>query len=167
MKPFAPLIYLVLCALFLSALSATSLAADNSHALSGVREGKVVFDINIPGQMQKMALYLQVIAQTKTDLEQAQVKPDIILAFRGAAVKFLLKEQPEDMALDDSLAHEKFVALLNQLMQQGVRVESCSVATGLFGIDNSSLLPGVVPVGNTFASLVGYQAKGYGTIPVY
>jgi intracellular sulfur oxidation DsrE/DsrF family protein len=154
-------------ALCLFSLSAPLLSADNSHALKGLSEGKVVFDINIPGQMQKMALYLKVIAQTKTDLEQAQVKPDIILAFRGAAVRFLLADEPKDMALDDSQARDEFVSLLNQLMQQGVRVESCSVATKLFGIDNSKLLPGVIPVGNTFASLVGYQAKGYGTIPVY
>lgn len=167
MNRITPYIRLALLTACLYALPTLAVSADNRYALSGVSEGKVVFDVNIPGQVQKMALYLQVIAQTKTDLEHAKVKPDMILAFRGSAVKFLVKEPPADMPLDDLEAQEKFNALLAQLIQQGVRVEACSVATGLFGIDNTSLLPGVIAVGNTFASLIGYQAKGYATIPVY
>jgi hypothetical protein len=41
------------------------------------------------------------------------------------------------------------------------------VATRLFSVDNATLLPGIEPVGNTFVSLIGYQAQGYATIPVY
>jgi len=46
-------------------------------------------------------------------------------------------------------------------------MESCSVATRLFKVDNASLLDGIKPVGNTFVSLTGYQAQGYANIPIY
>jgi len=50
---------------------------------------------------------------------------------------------------------------------EGVRMEACSVATKLFNVSNKSLLNGIKPVGNTFVSLTGYQAKGYASIPIY
>jgi hypothetical protein len=35
------------------------------------------------------------------------------------------------------------------------------------GVDNTTLLDGIEPVGNTFVSLTGYQAQGYANIPIY
>jgi intracellular sulfur oxidation DsrE/DsrF family protein len=52
------------------------------------------------------------------------------------------------------------------LAQAGVRFEACAIATRLFGVENNSVLPQVKVVGNTFNSLIGYQAKGYALIPI-
>ncbi len=140
---------------------------DDSHALQGVKTGKVVFDINIPGNAKKMQLYMTVIQQTYEDLVRQNVKPDMILAFRGMAVKLISTQQPDELPLDDEEALQSVAKMIADLQAKGVRVEACSVATGLFKVPHESLLPGVVPVGNTFVSLTGYQAKGYATIPIY
>jgi len=49
----------------------------------------------------------------------------------------------------------------------GVKMEACSVAARLFDVDSKTYLPGIKPVGNTFVSLIGYQAKGFAVIPIY
>ncbi len=140
---------------------------NDAHALAGVQTGKVVFDINIPGDAKKMALYMKVIAQTHEDLTKQNVKPDMILAFRGKAVTLVSTKKPDGLPLDDEEALDEMAKILADLQKKGVRVEACSVATELFGVANDSLLPGIIPVGNTFVSLTGYHAQGYASIPVY
>ena len=79
----------------------------------------------------------------------------------------LISTDRAQMSLED---FEHLDTIANQLMdlrEQGVRMEACSVATRLFGIDNATLLEGIKPVGNTFVSLTGYQAQGYANIPIY
>ena len=140
-------------------------APDDSDALEGVKTGKVIFDINI-AEPKKMPLYLMVIRQTVDDLKRQGVEPDVILAFRGLSVRFISKDR-EQVELEDHVHLDKIVKQLADLRAQGVRMEACSVATRLFGIDNKTLLEGIKPVGNTFVSLTGYQAQGYANIPIY
>ena len=147
---------------------ATVLAADkpnDADALNGVKEGKVVFDVNMANP-KKMTLYLSVIRETVDDLRGQGVKPDVILAFRGRSVNLISKDR-EAMELTDFEHLDKIAGQLADLQKQGVRMEACSVATRLFGVDNKKLLDGIKPVGNTFVSLTGYQAQGYANIPIY
>lgn len=148
--------------------AAGAIAADkpsDTRALQGVETGKVVFDINMT-EAKKMTLYLDVIRETLDDLRRQGVKPDVILAFRGKSVLMVSKDR-EQMELTDFEHLDKIAAQLRNLREQGVRIEACSVATRLFGVDNGTLLEGVEPVGNTFVSLTGYQAQGYANIPIY
>lgn len=138
---------------------------DDGDALQGVTQGRVVFDINI-SVPNKLPLYLMVIDETISDLERQGVKPEVVLAFRGKAVT-LISTDREGIELTDLEHVEKAAAQLEALQKRGVRMESCSVATRLFGVDTATLLPGIKPVGNTFVSLIGYQAQGYATIPIY
>lgn len=155
--------------LLLGLLTTTSVLAtskpDDSDALKGVTEGKVLFDINM-ADAKKMNLYLMVIRETVEDLKRQGVKPDVILAFRGLSVRLISKDR-EQMELTDFDHLDKIATQLADLQQQGVRMEACSVATRLFKIDNGSLLAGIKPVGNTFVSLTGYHAQGYANIPIY
>ena len=149
-------------------ISANTTAAakpDDSAALEGVTTGKVVFDINM-ADAKKMTLYLSVIAETVDDLERQGVTPDVILAFRGLSVK-LVSTDREDAELTDYEHLDRIADQLAALQAKGVRMEACSVATRLFGIDNGTLVEGIKPVGNTFVSLTGYQAQGYANIPIY
>ena len=151
-----------LIAALLAALSIQLWAADapnDRDALRGVTTGKVVFDINMK-EPKKMTLYLAVIKQTVEDLKRQQVKPDVILAFRGLSVLLISKDR-EQMELTDFDHLDKVAAQLAELQQMDVRMEACSVATRLFKVDNASLLDGIKPVGNTFVSLTGYNAQGY------
>lgn len=138
---------------------------DDADALKGVETGKVLFDINM-AEPKKMTLYLSVIRETVDDLKRQGVKPDVILAFRGLSVNLINKDR-EKMELTDFDHLDKIAAQLAELQKQGVKMEACSVATRLFGVDNSNLLDGIKPVGNTFVSLTGYQAQGYANIPIY
>ncbi len=138
---------------------------DDSHALQGVEQGKVVFDINM-AEAKKMTLYLDVIRETVDDLVRQGVEPKVILAYRGLSVRLVSKDR-ENMELTDFEHLDKIAQQIAELQSKGVRVEACSVATRLFNVDNDSLLDGVVPVGNTFVSLTGYHAQGYASIPIY
>ena len=140
-------------------------APDDSDALNGVKTGKVIFDINM-AEAKKMTLYLMVIKQTVDDLQRQGVEPDVILAFRGKSVRLVSKDR-EQLDLEDFDHLDKIAQQLENLLQSGVRMEACSVATRLFKVDNNSLLDGIKPVGNTFVSLTGYQAQGYANIPIY
>ncbi len=138
---------------------------DDADALKGVKQGRVVFDINM-AEAKKLTLYLMVIRETVDDLRRQGVEPDVILAFRGLSVRLISKDR-EKMPLTDFDHLDRIAAQLTDLRKEGVRMEACSVATRLFKIDNQSLLEGIKPVGNTFVSLTGYQAQGYANIPIY
>lgn len=140
-------------------------APNDADALKGVETGKAIFDINMT-DAKKMTLYLMVIKETVEGLQQQGVKPDVVLAFRGLSVK-LISTNRDDMELTDDEHLDKIAEQLAELQKMGVRMEACSVATRLFNVDNATLLEGVKPVGNTFISLIGYQAQGYANIPIY
>lgn len=154
--------------LSLALLSPALFAGDkpnDADALHGVKQGKVVFDINAK-EPAKLALYLSVIRETVDDLRRQNVEPDVILAFRGQSVQ-LISTDRETMELTDFEDLDRIAAQLKELQAQGVRMEACSVATRLFHVEPASLLPGIKPVGNTFVSLTGYHAQGYASIPIY
>lgn len=163
MKPLASL-FLIL-SLSLAALAAHGDAPTDAKALQGIDQGRVVFDLNNTSP-DVLALYLMVIHETHEDLVDQGVEPDMILAFRGGSVTMITEDRERfDLAefghLDDIEAH------VAALKEKGVRMESCAIATRLFGVDHGELLPGIEPVRNTFVSLTGYQAQGYAVIPIY
>jgi len=156
-----------LAALVLLLLSSPVLSdkPDDAVALSGVTAGKVVFDINttLAG---KLSLYLQVIRETHDDLKRQGVTPEMVLAFRGKAVTLVTSDrQYQELTEYEDL--DRVATQIKELQSVGVRMEGCSIATRLYGVDNQTLLPGITPVGNTFVSLIGYQSRGYALIPIY
>lgn len=155
----------LLLALSLTALGVQADAPTDARVLEGVEQGRVVFDLNNTDP-EMLALYLMVIRETHEDLTDQGVEPDMILAFRGQAVTMISedRERFELTEFDHLDAIEEHIAALRE---KGVRMESCSVATRLFGVDAGELLPGIEPVRNTFVSLTGYQAQGYAVIPIY
>lgn len=158
------LVTAVLALAFLPALALADKPGD-AHALEGVTTGKIAWDINM-ADAKKMRLYLQVIDETYGDLERQGVAPDMILTFRGPSVRLITTDRSQVPA--EQKAHYEAVAeQLEALMAKPeVRVEACSVATRLTGVDAAELLPGIEHVGNTFVSQIGYQAKGYAIIPI-
>ncbi|PLX92182.1 MAG: hypothetical protein C0620_09640 [Desulfuromonas sp.] len=151
---------LVCCALPAVASEAPAIP-DDHRALAGLKTGKAVFDVSTSSP-QAMILYLNVIEKTVATLKAQGVTPDFILAMRGAAVSIVSKDS-EFNSIEDETA---LMAKITSLKQQGVYFEACNVAAELFDVDKANLLPGVVLVGNTFASLIGYQSQGYALIPL-
>lgn len=150
---------LIAFSLVFTCLTTTAFAViDDSVALGDLTEGKILFDINL-SDATKLPLYLNVIQQTYDGLEAQGVTPDFVIAFRGYAVTFITNEAA-DAALETQIA--TLAGLAN------VRLEACSVATGLFGVDNAEILSEITVVGNTFISAAGFgsSTKGYATIPI-
>lgn len=166
MRPTHHPIHFALLALLLCLTAFGTQAADDAAALKGLKTGKGVFLVDI-GSPKKLALYLDVIQGTHRGMERQGVEPDFIVVYIGPSVRFLTTE-PDDL-LD--MEHGKLlkdiadsVAALDRL---GVRQEVCDVATDVFGIDNTTLLPQTELVGDGFISLIGYQSQGYQLVPVY
>lgn len=133
-------------------------------ALQGVNVTKALFDINL-STAAKLELYLSVIEKTYDDLVRQGKKPDFVIAFRGASVR-LINSETWSFSEEDQQSLAKSAKLIKKLQEMGVVVEACSIATSLFKVDNSTILPGINVVGNTFVSLIGYQTKGYSLIPI-
>ncbi len=138
----------------------------DAHALEGVSSGKVVWDITV-NNPDKLLVLLGVIEETYEDLLRQDVEPDMVYLFHGPVLKVISTER-EGVPLDHEETYDQIAAHLQAMQQRpGVRMEACSIAARLLGMDTDTLIPGVELVGNTFVSLIGYQAKGYGLIPIY
>ncbi len=162
MKTFAAL------AVVLTALALPAQAADkpsDATALAGVKTGKVVWDIS-KAEPETLAVFLSVVRETYDDLVRQQVEPDMVLAIHGAPVKYVTRSL-DALPFETTVAAEKINAILEDLAgRPGVRVEVCSVANRLMGVDNAAIRPAYHVVGNTWVSLIGYQAQGYAVVPV-
>jgi predicted peroxiredoxin len=138
---------------------------NDADALENIKTGKVVWDIAIDNP-KKLALYLSVIKETYDGLVKQNVKSEMIFTFRSGSVK-LISSNREKVPLEDHDELDKVHQLLNELQKKdGVKMESCSIATRLQNIDNKTILTGIKPVGNTFISIIGYTARGYAVIPI-
>jgi len=158
------LVIALLLALTLLPLIATanSTAPDDHRALSGLTTGKVVFDVNISSP-KTMILYLNVVQKTIATMKAQGVTPDVILAFRGGAVSVMSKNSE----LNDEQEEKQLIDRVEQLVKAGAHLETCNVAAEIYAVEKKDIFTGVVLVGNTFASLTGYQNKGYAMIPLY
>jgi intracellular sulfur oxidation DsrE/DsrF family protein len=156
-----------ICLIFVASSSlgsATELS--DTDALKNLKEGKVIWDIGAENPV-KLALYLKVVQQTYDGLIKQNVKPDMVFAFHGGAVKLITVEH-DHADLEQHNEKAEIATLLADLQKRpGVRMEVCGIATALFKIDNDHILSGIKPVGNTFISLIGYHAQGYTQIPLY
>ncbi len=158
---------LLFIVLFLIILPTTVLAEDridDRDALEGVEETKALFDFRINKSV-KLTFFLEVIDKTFDGLVQQGQNPEFVVAFRGATVRLITSEN-WSFSEEDQKELEKSATLIKDLHSRGVKFEACSIAAGLFKVDRNSYLPEIKPVGNTFVSLIGYQAKGYGIVPV-
>ncbi|SIN75448.1 DsrE family protein [Halodesulfovibrio marinisediminis] len=145
--------------------NANAAEINDSVALSGIKEGKGVYLISLDNP-QKTALYLEIIKSTHQSMAAQGVKPDFILVFVGATVRFLTTE-PAEEAKEIKPVLQSIASSVKALKELGVRQEVCVIATNFFKVPNEKLLPGLSLVGNGFTSLIGYQAKGYGLVPIF
>tara|TARA_R110002096_G_scaffold224677_7_gene413990 strand:- start:600 stop:1100 length:501 start_codon:yes stop_codon:yes gene_type:complete len=138
---------------------------DDADALQGIDTGKVIWDITLSSPS-RLLFVMKVIEETYEDLIEQHVKPDMVFTFHGRVLK-LLSSQPIELDIDEEVALEELLVLIQELSKKpGIKMESCSVASRILNIDNSTIIPEVKPVGNTFVSLIGYQQKGYALIPI-
>ena len=134
---------------------------NDADALKGVKTLKVVYDIDGVTEPKKMVLFLKAIADARDRAVAAKVKPDLVVAFRGPALKLIQKAGP------DATEEQKQIGeLLADLKRGGAKMEACDFAVQALKLDREAFLPEVKVVANSFNSLGGYHAKGYGIVPV-
>ncbi|MCD5384592.1 MAG: hypothetical protein LRZ97_01600 [Candidatus Pacebacteria bacterium] len=136
----------------------------DTEALKGVESVKAVFDVTAM-EPKKLASSLMVIRQTVEDFKNQDVAAELILTFRGPALKFISQDRPE-LGPEQAMFLDKITMLLKDLGAQGVRMEACAIAASLMDVDIETMPESVTPVGNTFVSIIGYQAQGYTTVSV-
>lgn len=130
---------------------------DDSEALKGVKEGRVIFDTFV-AEENRFIRYLSVLKETHAGLVKQGVKPSMIITMRGPAVLFVSKKHADK---EDLGIIEKRIKELKEL---GVQFELCSIAARLLNVDYNDILSDVKIIGNGFISLIGYQSKGYAVI---
>jgi intracellular sulfur oxidation DsrE/DsrF family protein len=141
-------------------------AINDQAALGDLKVGKGVFLIDI-GDAKKLNLYLEVIQGTYKGMKDQGVDPDFVLVFIGPSVKYLSASPSADTEQAAGGVLMDIESNVEALASLGVRQEVCAVATGVFGIDNKTIFPGMTLVGDGFISLIGYQAQGYHLVPVF
>jgi len=140
------------------------IAADDSVALAGVKEGKIAFDIH-EGNPKLLLARLDVIDETRLSLIQQGVKPHFVLAFRGPATKLVQTDQEKIKPEDRELAAKVAARIKEMSKAPGVDgFEQCAVASRTQQTKTELVLPEIRVVGNGFISLMAYQSKGYAYI---
>lgn len=156
---------LVLMVSLAFAMNAPAAEYNDADALKGVKIGKGIYMVNLDNP-QKTALYLGIINATYDSMKKQKTRPDFVVVFIGQTVRFLTTEPETALAAQHKDSLRDIAATVNTLKSKGVRLEICEIATGFFKVNNDKLIPGLKVVGNGFTSLIGYQSKGYGLVPV-
>ena len=135
-------------------------ALDDAEALSGLTSVRAVYDVRTKDE-KALQFIFTVIRDTYDETVQQDVKARYVASMRGPTVKLLVRSRHGDPALQ-----EKTLGLINELNQRCIRLEACGYALNLFGVEPEDLYGGIVSVGNSLNSLIGYQTKGSALIPM-
>ena len=159
--------YHCVCCAAVLALATSPLNAqgvDDKQALAGLSEVKVAFDITA-GDGKGLLNRLNVIDETRQSLIRQGVKPNFILAFRGPATR-LVQTDIEKVKPEDRAELAKIAEKIKEMgTTPGVQaMEQCSVAIRQQGTAADKVLSPIRVVGNSWISLMAYQAKGYAYI---
>lgn len=151
--------------LFAKAPLAGAAPLNDANALRGQHEAKAVFMVSINNPA-KLGHVLKVIEETDTGLVQQHVKPHLVVVVIGPAVAFVTKDRRGiPYMAQAAVAHVQ--AALGKLDHMGVRIEACGVALKGMDLKPDDVIPAVHAVGNGYISAIGYEAQGYGLVPVY
>ncbi len=143
---------------------AAGVSYNNDKALKGLTETKAYIDLTV-GEPKLLLLRLQLIEKTFSQIAEAGVSPTFVIGIRGKASNFFTKGT--NYVIDSDLGDkERIAALVEKLSKLGIGLEQCRIAAGLQDIDVNDFLPQVELVANGYVSLIGYQSKGYGLVPM-
>ena len=151
---------IIFSCIFFFGLSQPVQALDDTEALSGLTSVRAIYDIRTKDE-KALQFIFTVIRDTYDETVQQDVKARYVASMRGPTIKLLVRGRHGDAELQ-----EKTVALIKELNQRGIRLEACGYALNLFGVEPEDLYEGIVSVGNSLNSLIGYQIKGYSLIPM-
>ena len=166
MEPNRKKILVASVAVFFLVLSSISFAwAEEYDAMKGVNSVNVIFDMR-DGIPQSAVIHLNLILDTYNELVAMKKNPAFTVVFMATAVKLISSDTSGFSAGDQSTIKE-IPRIISRMSNAGIRVEVCTFAAKLFGVDLDSILPEIEQVSNGWISEIGYQARGYALVPVY
>lgn len=135
-------------------------------ALEGLKSVKAVFGFEI-GNPQSALVHLQVLHQTFQDrnIRIGENKPEIVVVFYGPSVKLASKKRAGFTEAEQKTLDE-YARTVSAMAKDGVKFEICLIALRFAGVEPSSVLPEIKPVGNGWISVIAYQAKGFSFVSV-
>ncbi len=147
------------------ALPAAADKPGDERAIEGMDEGRILWDVTL-GDPEALMGRLDVILETREDMQRQGLEPHMVFAFRGGAAG-LVAESTDHLDFADVANVERLHERLDALLElDNVHMEACSIATRRFDLEAGDLLPGIELVGNTFLSIMGYERQGYTTIRI-
>jgi len=138
----------------------SSFALDDKLAFSGLTSTRAIYDVRSNDE-KKLQFIFKVIRDTYDGATQQGVKQTTIVSMRGPTVRFLVRGRQGDKVLQ-----QETVGLINELTERDIRLEACGYALNLFGVEPEDLYAGILAIGNSLNSVVGYQTKGYALVPM-
>jgi intracellular sulfur oxidation DsrE/DsrF family protein len=155
----------VLAVILLAATAGTGFG-EEYPALKGLKSVKAVFSFEI-GNPQSALAHLQVIRQTYQDknIRVGKKKPELVVVFYGPSVKLASLKRDAFSAADQKIV-EEYAGTVSAMAKEGVKFEICLIAMRFAGVEPSTLLPEIKPVGNGWIAVIGYQARSYSLVPV-
>lgn len=166
MKFRAILFTALLLALAGISYQATADALDNQTAIGDLNAIKGIYDVR-QSDPRALARSLAGIKGNIKNLEKEGVDRDLVIAFMSHAVRFIHTDPSFELETEHTQALQDIRERIAELKDLGVRMEACSTATRAFGVDNDTLLDGIVPVRSGYIALMGYQNNGYALVAVY
>ncbi len=162
--PIIPMVLLLSTLALWPALTLAQSIADDRAALQGIKEVKVAFDITA-GDAKALLARLNVIDETRQSLIKQGVTPHFVLTFRGPATVLVQTDQ-QKIKPEDRETVARIAAKLKELRAApGIEgLEQCNVAVRQQEVKRENVLPELTVVGNSWISLMAYQAKGYAYI---
>lgn len=137
----------------------------DTEALAEVSDGRLLWDVSESDAM-RLSNWLTVILDTYEGLKRLDVRPHMVLVFRGEAVRLLARDL-EEVPFEAMGMIQEVHGKLDRLRQlPRVRLEACNLALRRQGMADQPLIPGAKKVTNAFIAMAGYGAKGYTRIPV-
>lgn len=138
----------------------TGLALDDSAALEGLSSVRAVYDVRTADE-KGLHFIFKVIRDTYDETRQQDINPGYVASMRGPTVKLLVRSRAGEPSLQ-----QETISLIKELQGRGIRLEACGYALNLFGLEPDDLYEGIVSVGNSLNSLIGYQTRGYALVPM-
>ena len=137
---------------------------NNKRALNNISSVKTYFDVNV-GEPNKLVTRLKLINTTWEQLQEAGIRPEFVVGFRGKASRFVTKGK--DYVFEEEIAAKEEVHnLLRALHKRGVPMEQCQIALGFQYVEPEDIVSEVQVVQNGYISMIAYQMKGFAQVPM-
>jgi intracellular sulfur oxidation DsrE/DsrF family protein len=170
-KSFAAALAIGVFLVFGAMLSGDRAYAQSDRALHidvpvKLEKASVVFDIGHLVFNGDMPFFLGDMDLLATDLEQWNVKGEVIAVFHGDAAYLVLNDEAFDANRHIQTGHpvrtgNPYKKMIAGLMEQGVQIELCGATAAANHWVNKDLLPGVKVNTNAMVRVIQLEEKGF------